>query len=1013
MSGSFWKFSNGITSFSNILSILDGYNSGDGSELALAVLLRLLDENDLLQELLSNNALVLEFLRDDKVLSLLVDLVINDGRLEETKRLLARMTGLTIDESDGAHLESEDVEKADVDVEDDDDDEEVDLVDEKHALADEDHEHSHEKDQIAQDDDDEEEEVEEDDDDDDDDDDEDDDDEEEEEEEDEDEEEEEEEEEESEEETATRRATLAAEILSADVWSLTDTVMISTDNLSRLWSILDYKEHLSINLSTYFMKIMEHLLDMKCDEMITYLIENQSALVEKFMNHLSNPPLMDFLLKLISTDKPDNSTGIIDFLQKQDLITHLINALDVNPEAADQDEDAIRQSSAADLLKALITISANSTADNSTIGPNELTRELASYDQMKRLCDIMLKGGYALANGVGIIIEIIRKNNSDYDVMPVLYITVDSHPPNGRDPIYLGHLLKVFGDNIENFNKLLIDEHDRGSLKTPFGEIEPLGFERFKICELIAELLHCSNMQLLNDTKGFDIVKERDDMRNKMKDYDPISFKYNETITLPNADLEDFEVAEESFNAGSSNAQRSEGGFTDDYVNDTIESFNESLHNETYDDVEDTEESHVNANLTEEQLRVNPVIGDHLKIALYDTQIVSNVLEMFFKFQWNNFLHNVVFDIVQQVLNGSMDIGFNKFLAIDLFHSGEITEKIVRGQELCAEYEQTHNGLRLGYMGHLTLIAEEVVKFIQSFPPHSLSELIDSRIESQSWEDYVTNVLLDTREKYNAILGGCDEDDGTDNTTTTFDEGVGEILDESGFKIEFELNEEKVLGDADQGVQLVGDDDDDELSTPDEDEEVLAQDHVAIAANELGLATSSPSIDASKDYMLPDDVKSDDSGSDDDEFSNYISTQVHTKSNAESPLVKSSAGLMDDDSSDDEDQAIVPSSIEGANNEDYVDPNDDDEDYIDPNDDGLSYRKTNSLYDAQGELLSSFSHQENARDANDDNLNSDSGSDDDELAPTEKINDDDDIIDAKEDNKQSKQPKKKLKGKAA
>ncbi|KAG7191463.1 uncharacterized protein KQ657_003139 [Scheffersomyces spartinae] len=995
MSGSFWKFSNGITSFSNILSILDGYNSRDqtlksdlsdcdsshpSTSSTLDVLLLLLDENDLLQELLSNNALVLEFLRDEKVLSLLVDLVIHDGHLEETKRLLVQMTDLSIgkdeEKTDEGKTEA-DTEKVEVDSEKTEGDSEKTDCDK----ADSDKADSDDSDAEADSDSEETEMIES-------------------------------EEEESDEEMATRRATLAAEILSADVWSLTDTVMISTENLNRLWSILDYKEHLSINLSTYFMKIMEHLLDMKCDEMITYLIENQLSLVEKFMNHLSNPPLMDFLLKLISTDKPDNSTGIIDFLQKQDLITHLINALDTNDHdglmgdheltetdddhlAVDHDDSIIRQSSAADLLKALITISANSTADNSTIGPNELTRELASYDQMKRLCDIMLKGGYALANGVGIIIEIIRKNNSDYDVMPVLYITVDSHPPNGRDPIYLGHLLQVFGDNIDNFNKLLVDEHERGALKTPFGEIEPLGFERFKICELIAELLHCSNMQLLNDTKGFDIVKERDEMRFKMKEYDPISFKYNETITLPE-DVVGSPAGGISSNnnlttTNSGTTTTNNDGFTDDYVNDTIESFNESLHNETYD--EDTEESHVNANLTEEQLRVNPVIGDHLKIALYDTQIVSNILEMFFKFQWNNFLHNVVFDIVQQVLNGSMDIGFNKFLAIDLFDSGEITEKIVRGQQLCADYEQTHNGLRLGYMGHLTLIAEEVVKFIQSFPPHSLSELIDRRIESQQWEDYVTDILLDTREKYNAILGGCEEDEDVTNDTTTFDEGVGEILDNSGFKIEFELNEEKVL---DHGVHLVRDDDDDEEEeeADDDDEEEQAiendnnehndEDHLLgqDISSPLGLLTSSPA--PHNEYLIPDEVKSDDSGSD-DEFSNYFSTQVHTKSNAESPLVKSSAGLMDDDSSDDEEEQPMTYN------------NDNDEDYIDPNDDGLSYKKSNSLYDAQGELLSSFSHQENA--------------DDQDFAPEEQPNDADDnadddddnnndIIDAKEDIKQ-------------
>ncbi len=38
--------------------------------------------------------------------------------------------------------------------------------------------------------------------------------------------------------------------------------------------------------------------------------------------------------------------------------------------------------------------------------------------------------------------------------------------------------------------------------RTPFGVIEPLGMDRFKVCELVAELLHCSNMALLNEADG-------------------------------------------------------------------------------------------------------------------------------------------------------------------------------------------------------------------------------------------------------------------------------------------------------------------------------------------------------------------------------------------------------------------------------------------------------------------------------------------------------------------------------
>lgn len=53
--------------------------------------------------------------------------------------------------------------------------------------------------------------------------------------------------------------------------------------------------------------------------------------------------------------------------------------------------------------------------------------------------------------------------------------------------------------------------------------------------------------------------------------------------------------------------------------------------------------------------------------------------DFFFRFPWNNFLHNVVYDVVQQVFNGPMDRGFNRTLAVDLFQTGRITERIVEG----------------------------------------------------------------------------------------------------------------------------------------------------------------------------------------------------------------------------------------------------------------------------------------------------------------------------------------------
>lgn len=106
-----------------------------------------------------------------------------------------------------------------------------------------------------------------------------------------------------------------------------------------------------------------------------------------------------------------------------------------------------------------------------------------------------------------------------------------------------------------------------------------------------------------------------------------------------------------------------------------------------------------------------------------------------------------------------MDRGYNRFLAFDLFETGRITEAIIEGQRRSDEAQQSKN-MRLGYMGHLTLVAEEVVKFGERHPRELLSPTVQDCIYSQTWEEYVTKTLAETRERDNAILGGFRPDNG-------------------------------------------------------------------------------------------------------------------------------------------------------------------------------------------------------------------------------------------------------------
>jgi SIT4-associating protein SAP185/190 len=104
-----------------------------------------------------------------------------------------------------------------------------------------------------------------------------------------------------------------------------------------------------------------------------------------------------------------------------------------------------------------------------------------------------------------------------------------------------------------------------------------------------------------------------------------------------------------------------------------------------------------------------------------------------------------------------MDRGFNRMLAIDLFDTGNITVRIVDGQKKSDE-AQEKSKMRLGYMGHLTLIAEEVVKFTERHPPELLSDSVLEKVMNGEWITYVEVTLAETRERDNAILGGVRPD---------------------------------------------------------------------------------------------------------------------------------------------------------------------------------------------------------------------------------------------------------------
>jgi len=302
-------------------------------------------------------------------------------------------------------------------------------------------------------------------------------------------------------------------------------------------------------------------------------------------------------------------------------------------------------------------------------------------------------------------------------------------------------MLRLFASRIRDFQRLLAKPKSvPPSIATTFGPIEPLGFERFRICELYAELLHCSNMILLNDPRGEQVVKERDEERERLRregqakpakpdlwgDIDlgggkgwivPDASSTNTSVeskpvtsdmrkTLPPLDSpEESSVLQVQRNLSTAHANPDEGDSrslpdqnSDSGVPSSVATAQQPRHlgdqDVSSEKAQNLDSGNGVASLVNNDSQVphedgksKPVVGDYLKMQFVDAKVLPSVVDLFFAHPWNNFLHNVVYDILTQVLNGPMDGGFNRHLVDNLFTTGQLTEKILQGQ-MASDEEQ-------------------------------------------------------------------------------------------------------------------------------------------------------------------------------------------------------------------------------------------------------------------------------------------------------------------------------------
>ncbi|KAF8946473.1 hypothetical protein BGZ47_000415 [Haplosporangium gracile] len=613
---------------------------------------------------------------------------------------------------------------------------------------------------------------------------------------------------------------IACEVIACEVWGIFESALSNIDMLEKFWEFLDRPPPLNPVQASYFAKVIGVFLMKKTGDMLQF-IKSRPEVVPKLLLHMSTSSIMDLLLKIISMEESPEGKGTVQWLSEQGLMPWLVNRLDPN-------FDAEVHSVASQVLLDIIAISQSSHPEQPSIGTNVLIDELKSEVIVTKLVGFMLDrtaphSTSTLINGVTIFIELIRRNNSDYDVEPL--------PPNSteiiREAVDLSDLLKVLAARIEDFKDLLVVPRsvvsgvatETGPIATSIGNQIPLGFERLKICEMFAELLHCSNMAVLNSRP---IISVSPDGTVKVP-----------TVTAEQSFLhqsqhvkEEVEAARAANGAESNKENEDESGDTKEVDEAQKEAQKESQKEspaakekkpeekteevkteavtETKGDTESSDEdtaalvvddqatpraspppgasstltSSTAATLGSSHPLENEVtipVGDFLKMQFVDHRIIPTCFDLFFQFPWNNFLHTVVYDMVHQVFHRPMgDIGrpdmngtyippkadqgikegWNRRLTISIFKDGQLTKRITDAQRLC-DYECAQpKGVRLGYMGHLTYIADETVKLLELYSQTSLLPMLYEFIDLEDWWNYVSKVLKETKERDAQVLGG-------------------------------------------------------------------------------------------------------------------------------------------------------------------------------------------------------------------------------------------------------------------
>jgi len=254
---------------------------------------------------------------------------------------------------------------------------------------------------------------------------------------------------------------LACEILSSEIWQITEAIFRDESLLDVLFSFLDKEGPLNPLLASYTSRVAIVLLARRTAEVLGY-IKKKESIIPKFIVHLASASIMELLLKIIGSEETSEGVGIIQWLCSTELVSSLLSKFEPGL------DDEIHEN-AGQTLADIISISAH-------IPTSPLLAQLESEQTVSQLFKYILSGSNSvLLNGLGVVIELLKshaKDNTDDTT------TLETLPP----------LISTSVSYLEKFDTFLKTPYLE-SIQTTVGLLSPLGFYRLKVIDFYLALL--------------------------------------------------------------------------------------------------------------------------------------------------------------------------------------------------------------------------------------------------------------------------------------------------------------------------------------------------------------------------------------------------------------------------------------------------------------------------------------------------------------------------------------------